>query len=256
MSSFSRSSVQRIARIYDARAEIPFDGSTYCASVASDLQAITGLPGIHSAYICDVGCGLGWHLDRLAHLGHRHLYGVDISPASLKQFYNRSDFFRAGLINVTLGDVRAWRVERFFDVVTAFLCCVGEYSRHGDLQFTRALLRLLRPGGYLVLTCFVFEVGCNLRGTTSVKYASSVPLVVTSSIDFSPASEMLTISQSLSPSGPKLGIEQIRLYSVEQLKRLLARAGFQHIEIELAGTKARSKQRHLNTHAIVIARRP
>ena len=96
--------------------------------------------------ILDLGCGPGWTLDRIQHLGHA--YGVEYSAAALGFARQR------GLRRLVAGDGLALPfASAVFDCVTAV-----EVLEHfeDDVAVVREITRVLRPGGLVLLTVPAF----------------------------------------------------------------------------------------------------
>ena len=225
-SSVQYSNSRAITRIYDARATIPFDGGTYRRQIEADIHALKQTGVKSDSYICDVGCGLGWHLDALADLGFNHLYGIDLSDMSLREFASRSGAVRSGIIQLVHGDARKWRTAAFFDVATSFLSCIGEYSPTGDLAYLRAMRRIVRRGGFIVVSCITRDDAHFLEGRKTSRYSKGSEVVVTSNVEINRRTWCMTIVQSVTgkQSPPP---ERIHLYSIRELVKLARQAGFQ-----------------------------
>lgn len=93
----------------------------------------------------DVACGTGRHLEILM---RRHdCVGVDLSPEMLR-------WARRRLRKVPLyrGDMRTFRLNRSFDVITCLFSAVGHLASERDLEKTFAnFARHLKPGGVVIV---------------------------------------------------------------------------------------------------------
>jgi 2-polyprenyl-3-methyl-5-hydroxy-6-metoxy-1,4-benzoquinol methylase len=76
--------LEQVLNIYNARASIPFDGSSCCEKIQQDVDILIRLFPQRNLRICDIGCGLGWHIGELAQCGYVDLTGIDISAESLR----------------------------------------------------------------------------------------------------------------------------------------------------------------------------
>lgn len=103
--------------------------------------------------ILDAGCGTGINLTRLAGLGTA--FGCDIAPEALAFCRDRKlgRLTRADLNQLPYGDER-------FDLVTLFDVLYHQ-AVSDDVEVLREVRRILRPGGFLLLTDSAFE---SLRG--------------------------------------------------------------------------------------------
>jgi SAM-dependent methyltransferase len=123
----------------------------------SELIKGFGLP--RDAEILDVGTGTGSNLQMLRDLGFARITGVDQSPEAIRFCAEK------GLGAVNLGDIRDLQLpDRRFDLVLA-----TDIIEHvdDDLGALRELGRVLRPGGYLLLTVPTFHLLWGLQDEIS-----------------------------------------------------------------------------------------
>lgn len=97
--------------------------------------------------IMDVGCGNGLFFPKLGALGTVH--GIEVDDSLI----DPSGPFEKQISREPLGDDNY--SDSFYDIVTAL--DVMEHIED-DYGFARNLLRILRPGGYLLLTVPAFQV--------------------------------------------------------------------------------------------------
>jgi SAM-dependent methyltransferase len=123
----------------------------------SDLIKGFGLP--RDAQILDVGTGTGANLRLLRGLGFAQITGVDQSPEAIRFCAEK------GLGVVRLGDIHALQLpDQRFDLVLA-----TDVIEHvdDDLAALRELRRVLKPGGYLLLTVPAFHLLWGLQDDVS-----------------------------------------------------------------------------------------
>jgi SAM-dependent methyltransferase len=123
----------------------------------SELIRGFGLP--QDADILDVGTSTGTNLRLLRDLGFARITGVDQSPDAIRFCAEK------GLGAVQLGDIRALQLpDRRFDLILA-----TDVIEHvdDDLAALRELRRVLRPGGYLLLTVPAFRLLWGLQDDVS-----------------------------------------------------------------------------------------
>jgi SAM-dependent methyltransferase len=123
----------------------------------SDTIKTFGLP--ENADILDVGTSAGTSLRMLRELGFSRVHGVDQSPDAIRFCAEK------GLGKVDLGDICALPFDnRRFDLVLA-----TDIIEHveDDLLALRELHRVLKPGGYLLLTVPTFPILWGLEDEVS-----------------------------------------------------------------------------------------
>ena len=93
----------------------------------------------------DVACGTGRHLE---FLGHRHpATGVDVSREMLRVARRRLSGIR-----LVLGDMRTFRLNRRFDVVSCLFGAIGHLRNKDEVRMTFAnIARHLNPGGVAIV---------------------------------------------------------------------------------------------------------
>lgn len=120
-------------------------GRDYSAQ-ADQLAALVEARHPAAQSLLDVACGTGRHLH---HLGRhfQELAGVDISPAMLERARAI-----AAHAHLELGDMRSFKLERQFDVVTCLFSSIGYLLTQDDVQTAIAnMASHLRPQGILIV---------------------------------------------------------------------------------------------------------
>ena len=99
----------------------------------------------------DVACGTGKHLEVL---GRRHsTMGVDASPEML-----RSARRRLPGVRIVRGDMRTFRLNRRFDVVSCLFSAIGHLRTKADVLATFAnFARHLNPGGVAIVEPWILR---------------------------------------------------------------------------------------------------
>jgi ubiquinone/menaquinone biosynthesis C-methylase UbiE len=106
--------------------------------------------GADRARVLDVGCGTGRTLHQLAITHPRlRLHGADLSPAYIKRARERLAHIDELTLAVENGEALPW-ADATFDVVTSTYM-FHELPRNARRNVMREMLRLLRPGGLVVL---------------------------------------------------------------------------------------------------------
>jgi SAM-dependent methyltransferase len=97
------------------------------------------------AKFLDVGCGNGRVLKMLRNRGYLNTYGVDISNLFVQELHKK----KLKHIYTYNGVSMPFR-NNFFDVVGSFN--VLEHTKN-PISFLKEQVRILRPGGYLIVAC-------------------------------------------------------------------------------------------------------
>jgi SAM-dependent methyltransferase len=224
--------LEEVARVYDARASITFDGSTNREETESALNLLQRIEPALDRCILDVGCGTGWLLAAAHDAGYRRVFGVDISTMCLRK---AAELCRATSAIFILGTVDSLP-PCAFHIVTAFNACLGCFGPVGDQAFINGIHHALAPGGKMVLS-YVGPNGARSRvGDYKVSYASDGENVI-SSVRLDLAGQWLIVNQMI--GGRPICQERIAILTRTKLESMLRQAGFdgvQHINpIERVG---------------------
>ena len=164
----------RVINVLVISARYPFsmDSTAYTAEAAIEpdhwwfvgrrllfADLIKGFDLPLGAEILDVGTGTGTNLRLLRDLGFAHTTGVDRSPEAIRFCADK------GLGIVRRGDICQLELpDRRFDLVLA-----TDIIEHvdDDLAALRELRRVMRPGGYLLLTVPAFRLLWGLQDEVS-----------------------------------------------------------------------------------------
>jgi ubiquinone/menaquinone biosynthesis C-methylase UbiE len=141
------------AEVYELGVELLFRGTAdvmrrQIIPPISELVKQSG--GADKVKLLDVGCGTGRTLHQLAitHPAMR-LHGADMSPAYIKLARSRLEHVHELTLAVENGESLPW-ADGAFDVVTSTYM-FHELPRNARRNVVREMLRVLRPGGLLVL---------------------------------------------------------------------------------------------------------
>jgi len=120
--------------------------------------------------ILDVGCGGGRTIDKLAAIAtDGRVYGIDFSETSIAaaKKTNRR-LIQTGRVEIRHGSVSQLPfVDETFDFVTAVETHFFWADLDGDM---REILRVLKPGGVLVIIAEVYKGGKAMAGKLAEKY--------------------------------------------------------------------------------------
>ena len=225
--------IDQIAAIYDVRAsQIKFDGTTYIPAVNADIKLLKDYVGRPES-LCDVGCGLGWHLEAMMDDEPLRFWGIDVSAGSLEAFVRRCPKVDGNCLHLILGNVACWKATKSFDTVTSFLSCLGQFSVAGDREHLGALARLLRPGGFLLASMFCEERVDQVAGDYITSYTRTGGSRVKTSVTYEPRERKLLIRQMLTESAKVMPAEVVRLYRKDEIAKIAKDSGLRDVEVLL-----------------------
>ena len=141
------------AEVYELGVELLFRGTAdvmrrQIIPPVSELVRQSG--GADKVKLLDVGCGTGRTLHQLA-IAHptMRLHGADLSPAYIKMARKRLENVAELTLAVENGEALPW-ADDAFDVVTSTYM-FHELPRNARRNVVREMLRVVRPGGLVVL---------------------------------------------------------------------------------------------------------
>jgi SAM-dependent methyltransferase len=181
------------------------------------------------AEVLDVPCGYGRHSIPLAHAGYR-VVGADRSPGLLDEARRRageSDWPRwvqADHRDLPFG-------EASFDAVINMFSSLGYRGEGGDRQTLAEFLRVLRPGGALVVETMHRD---RLMSIFQPRAWDPLPeggiLVEERSFDHVAGETETTHTLIDAEGGRESFVYRMRLYTATELARLVTETGFGHVE--------------------------
>lgn len=223
---------------------------------------LESVPLPRSAKIIDLCCGQGRHVLELGRRGYFHTYGLDQSRYLIRQAKKRAQ--QANLpVSFHEGDVRRFRLkERNFDLATIMGNSFGYFEQPDeDIEVLQNIRKLLKPGGYLILDV---TDGDYMRSNYSPR-----------SWEWIDQNHLVNRERTLSQDGSRLISRELvihaekgvladqfyaeRLYTVENLKEILASVGFENIVSKLDIVTESTRNQDLGMMArrvFIICRNP
>lgn len=215
--------LEEVSLLYDARASIPFDGTTNRDETEQALDLTKQIAPALDSRMLDVGCGAGWLLAAMHGAGYRRIAGLDISARSLRLAAELCQATTAVFILGAAGSA----APAAFDAVTAFNACLGCFGPDGDQAFVNGLHRALAPGGRMVLSHIGPAAARRRVGEYRASYRRGAE-TVTSSVQLDPSGDWLVVNQRL---GEKpIGEERIAVLTRDRVAAMLRQAGFGEAE--------------------------
>jgi SAM-dependent methyltransferase len=206
-----------------------FPGPVIDAGVAQVDKAIA-LSGVSGSAALDLGCGPGRHAIPLARRGFR-VTAVDLSPFHLAKARERAEAAQAA-VEFVQADMRTFVRPDAFDLALSLFTSFGYFEDPADdLRVLRHVRESLRPGGVLVMDVASKErLARVLHPTLSQRAADGALLVQRHQIvdDWTRVRNEWTVIRD----GHARTFEfLLRIYSGQELKTLLAAAGFATITL-------------------------
>ncbi|MEW6363521.1 MAG: class I SAM-dependent methyltransferase [Acidobacteriota bacterium] len=200
------------------------------ASAEAEVDRILAMVNIQSGFALDLCCGPGRHSVALAKRGLK-VTGVDRSPFLLERA--RENGGRAGLeVEWVREDMRRFVRENAFDLVLNFFTSFGYFDdRNEDVRVLENVHRSLKPGGALVMDLVGKEwVAKVFQPTTSEKLPDGSLLIQRHEIidEWSRIRNEWIVIQDERVTSFSF---QHTIYSGQELKDRLARAGFGNIRL-------------------------
>lgn len=151
---------------------------------AGEAEYVHNLIRMHkpgAASILNLGCGTGRHDLLLAQMGYE-VTGIDQSEDMLAVANSQLSTlnFQPSLLTFTQGDIRSFRLNRTFDVVTALFHVMSYQAANDDLQAALATARAhLKPGGIFIFDCWYGPAVLSDRPEVRIKRLEDEAIFVT-----------------------------------------------------------------------------
>jgi ubiquinone/menaquinone biosynthesis C-methylase UbiE len=141
------------AEVYELGVELLFRGTADVMRrqvIPPITQLVREVGGADKVRLLDVGCGTGRTLHQLA-IAHpaMRLHGADLSPPYIRKARERLAHVDELTLAVENGEALPW-ADATFDVVTSTYL-FHELPRNARRNVVREMLRVLRPGGLVVI---------------------------------------------------------------------------------------------------------
>jgi ubiquinone/menaquinone biosynthesis C-methylase UbiE len=196
----------------------------------AEARAAVELAGIRpGAAVLDAPCGFGRHSIALARDGYS-VTGVDRSRVQLDEARKQAEgdenprWLQADVRELPLGD-------ESFDAVLNLFSSLGYRGEDGDRSTLREFLRVLRPGGAVVIETMHRDRLVRIFDPQSWEELEDGSLLFEERAPDYLAGELETRIELVRADGSRRGVTyRLRCYTATELAALLRDAGFSHVE--------------------------
>jgi SAM-dependent methyltransferase len=197
----------------------------------SEVAAVLALAGLKGKLdVLDVPCGPGRHSLALARAGHR-VVGVDLTDAYIEEARHRFAAEPRLHAELHVGDMRTWRREGAFDLVTNLYTSFGFFpDPEDDRRALRCFRACLRDGGTLVMDLASKEIlARDFRARDWHRMADGTVMFVERTLRDAWSWNEVTWSYLRDGELQTAGFGH-RLYAASELERELRDAGFSDVQ--------------------------
>lgn len=185
------------------------------------------LPIKKTGRVLDLCCGSGRHSRALARRGYE-VVGVDLSPVLLKLAEEQNTYPHLHFVR---GDMRDIPFHEEFDVVVNLFTSFGYFSSDAEnARVVGNMAKALKTGGEVIIDFLNPAYVQQNLVPYSTKEVAGMRIEENRWIEDGFVKKRITL-QELNGGEPREYLEQVRLYSVEQMSAMLEESGFGQIQI-------------------------
>lgn len=218
-----------ICNIYNKRYHAPFSGKSCQVAIDNDVFVITDLISTSIPRdICDLCCGLGFHMIKLAEIPQYTVIGVDNSSVAFEKYMDRYRHLQnPTYVCMSAIDFAKDNVERY-DLVLCNLPHFDSAFNDEAKSLLASIWRICKKGGVAIFSFLCAEYASHMTGKYKVRYDRRSPTYIFSEITYSSTNNLLCIKQN---SGAWKGdiIEKMHLYTIPGTQGMLIEAGFVNV---------------------------
>jgi len=215
--------------IYNIRYRAPFSGTSYNSAVEKDIFVITKLLTVTAPRnICDLCCGLGMHIIKLAEIPGYCVVGVDYSSVAFERYhaaYGHS--LNPTYICKSVGDYAVANSE-YFDAVLCYLPHIDSVFDEETKHILSASYRLCKKGGIVIMSFLCADYASQMTGKTTVCYDQQSSISISSLVTFCSSNNHLCIKQT-SEAWEGVICEEMYLYTIAEIMQRLYETGFKSV---------------------------
>jgi ubiquinone/menaquinone biosynthesis C-methylase UbiE len=182
----------------------------------------------HPKTILDVCCGTGTMCDFLTREGYR-MAGVDLSAEMIREAKKKAGRNRQE-IDYFVGDASKFELHQQFDAALSFFDSLNNIIDEAKLLAAfKQIAKHVKPGGSFIFdvnTAYAFET--DLFDQESLKQSNKLRYQWKG--DWDPDTRLITVTMNFWKNGEEFQeVHQQRAYTDEELRSMLAEAGFEEV---------------------------
>jgi SAM-dependent methyltransferase len=198
--------------------------------------------------VLDMACGAGRHAIEFAKRGF-NVTAVDLSQTLLVEAEQNAAKTRVE-IDFVHSDIRDFKIERKFDLVVNLFTSIGYFETDQEnLDVIKKGYNFLGSGGYFVLDYFNKNYLIKNLVPKSLFSENGTKIIQTRSIKGDRVIKKITIEKD---SGNEQFYESVRLYSYEEVVKMVESTGFRILE-KFGDYNGQSYNKELSSRLIIFA---
>ncbi|MEK4359502.1 class I SAM-dependent methyltransferase [Paenibacillus sp. FSL M7-1455] len=205
------------------------------------------------ARVLDLCCGTGRHALALADSGYR-VSGVDLSDVLLREARKSDD---RGRVEWHQADMRSLPLDGGFDAVLNLFTSFGYFREDGEqLKVLREIYRMLKPGGRFIIDFMNSPYVRSHLVPESRREAEGQRIVEKRRIERDFVIKDITITPLQGDGEQRQYHERVKLYTLEQMKQMLADAGLAVDEVHGGYDEDEGYEERTSERMIFVGHRP
>jgi SAM-dependent methyltransferase len=220
---------EEVRNIYNTRYRAPFSGFSYGSAVDNDIFIVTKLLTKSAPRnICDLCCGLGIHILKLAEIPGYSVVGVDYSSVAFERYLaTHGHLLNPTYICKSVSDYVV-AIRKQFDAVLCYLPHFDSAFEDDTKGLLSAMWQLCKKGGVAILSFLCADYAPLMSGETIVSYDQQSSVSIASVVTYCSSSTYLRIRQTSDAWEGEI-VEEMRLYTIAEIKQRLYKTGFESV---------------------------
>lgn len=215
-----------ILHIYDTRYCAPFSGESYESAIEKDIFIVRELlPSTNQKFICDLCCGLGFHMIKLAETSKYTVEGVDFSPEAYKKYQAKYGYLKNPKYHCCPMFGYSNQNKEKFDAVLCYLPHLDSSFHDNTKDIFYSIWNLCKKGGISIISFLCSEFAPQMVSNNTIYYDKKSPIPISSLVTFDTSNKLLKIKQKSQAWQGEI-VEKMHLYTIQEIKNILIEIGF------------------------------